>query len=361
MGKKGKKGKGKGKKKGKGKAVGPPVSVLLDNYRYACSILGYDPDKQFVDELEQLVAEGGHLTKIAFGERELNPLGMRCIIEGILGNMLPIGLDQQDSGMSGETYLNVGEIQIWKSNVGNGGLVAISKMLRVVHDKSFRLTVLDLMDNNISERGCVWLGQALAEGANTTLKTLSLDHNHDIGDAGVKALCDGLRTNQTLQVLGLEFCGMGPHGARSIAQAIFSPTCAIQTLRLMGNKIHIHGLVSLGMALKRNSSIQILDIGDNEIGDYPCTDTDRHGLESFIACTAENQALKAINLDLNFIGSSGYDILDDEQRSRMHPALTKSLVYAAGMAPETVEGATAGDGQSKKKKKGKGKKKKKKK
>ena len=219
MGKK--KGKGKkGKKKKKG-AVGPDTAVFLDHYRYACQVLGHPVDKEFENDTMEKLAEGQQLSKIHFGEKDLNPLGMRCVVEGLMGTMLPIGFSKDDEGgMSGESFLNVEEIQIWKSNVGDDGLASIAKMCRTVLDKSFRLTVLDLMDNNIGERGCAWMGQALAEGGNRSLRKLSLDHNPGIGDAGCRALSEGLRSNETLEILGLEFCGVGPSGARSIAQVI---------------------------------------------------------------------------------------------------------------------------------------------
>merc|ERR1712205_268125 len=103
------------------------------------------------------------------------------------------------------------------------------------------------MDNNIGERGCRWLAQGLKNGANTTIKKLSLDYNNKIGNAGCAALCEGLHSNQTLEHLGLEFCNLGPVSARYIAQVIFTPTTKINMLRLMGNKIQRKGFSSLAM------------------------------------------------------------------------------------------------------------------
>jgi hypothetical protein len=113
------------------------------------------------------------------------------------------------------------------------------------------------------------------------------------------------------------------------------------------------------MGLKKNETVQVLDVGDNEIGEYPPTDTDRLALEQVIEMLVDNKTLTALNLDLNFIGSSGYNLLDAECRRRLPNVLTRALVIAAGMAPETVEGASAPSGGGKKPKgKGKGKKKK---
>ena len=358
----GKKAGGKGKKggkKGKKGHVGPDTNLFLDNYRYACHVLGHPSDKSFEQDTILKQAEGIQLSKITFGEHDLNPIGVRCIVEGLLGTMLPIGLGPDDGGMNGQTYLNVDEIQIWKSNVGDDGAASIGKLLKSVQDKSFRLTLLDLLDNNIGERGCAFLGHGLAEGGNTTLKKLSLDHNPGIGDAGCRGLCEGLRTNSSLEALGLEFCGIGPDGARRIAQVIYTPTCKLKTIRLMGNKILRQGFVNLAMGLKKNETVQVLDVGDNEIGEYPPTDTDRLALEQVIEMLVDNKTLTALNLDLNFIGSSGYNLLDAECRRRLPNVLTRALVIAAGMAPETVEGASAPSGGGKKPKgKGKGKKKK---
>lgn len=353
-----KKKKGK-KKKGKQSHVGPDTAAFMENYLFACRILGTPTQPEFEEEVGTMITEGSQLSQIVFGERELNPLGMRCIVEGLLGTMVPIGAEAAERKMNGETYLNVSEIQVWKSNVGDDGAGAIAKLMKTVKDKSFRLTIVDLMHNNIGPRGCAYLGAALAgPDGNTTLKKLSLDHNPKIGDLGAKALCSGLMTNQTLEMLGLEFCGLGPDGARSIAQTVFVQTCKLNTLRLMGNKIGNSGLVSLVMGLKRNTTVQTLDIGDNGIGEHPSTDEDKLALENMVDCLAENTTLTAINLDLNFIGSNGYELLSEEHKERLRPPLTKALVFAAGIAPDAVPEST--ELPKKGKRKGGGKKKKKK-
>jgi hypothetical protein len=354
-------GKKKGKKKGKkGGAVGPDTSVFMENYAFACKLLGEKMEPQFEREVAGIMVSNGQLTKITFGERELNPVGMRALMEAVVGCMVPVRLDPDDVvTMTGHTYLNLSEIQIWKSNVGDDGCAAVGRMLTAVTDKTFRLSVIDLMDNNIGERGCHWLGEGLKANANATVKRLSLDHNEGIGDGGVRALCDGLSTNQTLEHLGLEFCNVGAAGARCLAQVIFTPTTALKVLRLMGNSIGRQGFINLAAGLRRNATLATLDLGDNDIGEFPPTDADRLALERVVDSLAENVTLTALNLDLNFLGSSGYGLLDVEHRERLRPALARALVFAAGMAPESVdikEEKTGGG--AKKKKKGKGKKKK---
>ena len=356
-----KKGKGKKKKK-KGGLVGPNTETFLDNYLYACSIFGEAPQSEFVEEVGSMVLGGTQLTKIEFGERDLNPLGMRCLIEGLMGTLLPVGAGEKREGtaMSGETFLNISEIRIWKSNVGDDGLAAVGKMLKRVEDKSFRLTTIDLMDNNIGPRGCQWLAYGLGPKGNKTVKILSLDHNPKIGDEGGKAICEGLLGNVSIEQLGLEYCGLGVPATRHLAQVIFSKATKLQTVRLMGNRIGRQGFVCLAMGLKRNTTVHILDLGDNEIGEYPPTDADRVALENIVDCLMDNNSLAALNLDLNFIGSSGYKLLDEEHRARMKPVLAKALVFASGMSPESVDIGEPAGGGGKKRGKKKGKKKKKK-
>ena len=59
---------------------------------------------------------------------------------------------------------------------------------------------LDLFDNKLGVPAMLALGKALSAGGNTTVKSLKLDYNPDIGSKGLAALCDGLMTNSTLEV-----------------------------------------------------------------------------------------------------------------------------------------------------------------
>jgi hypothetical protein len=62
-----------------------------------------------------------------------------------------------------------------------------------------QISYLELLDNNISARGALALGNSLGRHNNLSLLTLKLDYNTTLGDEGVANLCRGLRTNSTLK------------------------------------------------------------------------------------------------------------------------------------------------------------------
>jgi hypothetical protein len=62
-----------------------------------------------------------------------------------------------------------------------------------------QISFLELLDNNISARGALALGNSLGRHNNLSLLTLKLDYNTTLGDEGIVNLCRGLRTNATLK------------------------------------------------------------------------------------------------------------------------------------------------------------------
>ena len=66
-----------------------------------------------------------------------------------------------------------------------------------------QISYLELLDNNISARGALALGNSLGRHNNLSLLTLKLDYNTTLGDEGVANLCRGLRTNASLKQVGI--------------------------------------------------------------------------------------------------------------------------------------------------------------
>lgn len=69
---------------------------------------------------------------------------------------------------------------------------------------------LDLLDNNITERGCTLLQEIISIDA--PLQNLKLDHNL-FGTQGLAQLCQGLALNTNLKSLSLNYCGIDSLGA----------------------------------------------------------------------------------------------------------------------------------------------------
>ena len=60
--------------------------------------------------------------------------------------------------------------------------------------------------------------------SNTSVTTVDLSGNKEIGDEGAKALAEALKVNATVERLFLDRCGIGDDGAAAIAEALRSNT-----------------------------------------------------------------------------------------------------------------------------------------
>ena len=139
--------------------------------------------------------------------------------------------------------------------VGYEGAKALAQMLggNGVESCGIVNTTLEyvvLSDYNIGPVGAQHLAQALR--VNTSVKTLDLSHNL-LGDEGAKALAEILggngaessgTANTTLKHINLSFCSIGPVGAQHLAQALRVNT-SVKTLKLSGNHLGDEGAKAL--------------------------------------------------------------------------------------------------------------------
>jgi len=348
-----KKGK-KGKKKKAKKVIGPPTYMLRDNYKKACNGLGEKPDQNLLSELEEFMSTGLPYLQLCIGDNpELGPAGVRCIMEALCGALFR---------MEGGPYLQLTNLQLWNCGVLDAGATAVANMMKEITVKDFQLGMLDLSQNDIGVRGMAVIGSALAVGGNTSLRCLKLDFNapHDDDKTmceGVGKLCEGLRTNTTLKKLCMEYCNIGPLGGRYFAQLLSFSGSALEQLCLQGNSIRAAGLKVIGTVLKRNQKLQVLDVADNDIGEFPVTDADISALQTLAVSLAGNKILHTLNMDMN-------NITDECFRS-INPLLKKNTALTHLLVdpklPKVIFSAIMRNGAAKKGKKRKGRKKKKKK
>ena len=76
--------------------------------------------------------------------------------------------------------------------------------------------------------------------SNTSVTTVYLGGNEEIGDEGAKALAEALKVNATVERLYLDGCGIGDDGAAAFAEALRSNT-ALTELHLWDNGIGEQG------------------------------------------------------------------------------------------------------------------------
>ncbi|CAM9456603.1 unnamed protein product [Ectocarpus sp. 12 AP-2014] len=99
------------------------------------------------------------------------------------------------------------------------------------------------------------------------IRRLLLTGNDRLGDAGAKALASALKKDSSLQVLDLTRCKIGDDGARCLANALRSNSC-LRELRLGYNDISADGAVALASLLHAGSSaLECLELQGNHVGD----------------------------------------------------------------------------------------------
>ena len=337
MGKKG----GDKKKAAKGPAVEPLTpEEFVANYKKACKLFGAPFCDSIVGQLEN--EENADKTKMVVDE-ELGPAGVRALCAALLGKHPDF---KPQTSFEHYTSLHFG-----RSNCGPDGCVSIAELLRLGGEAQ-TIQCIRIMDSSIGARGCKALGSALSFGCNVTLKTLYLQYDSSIGDAGCDALCRGLRTNSSLKRLVIEFCDVGPKGAKGIAQVMGYGRTEIEKISLRGNKIGGEGLVHIAKALHTNTKLTSLSLQDNCISKDHLEELEilRSGLDA-------NETLEQFYFSDNPIGTEGCSVLSPALAKDANKNLKLVQIYTKQPSGLFNELNRAGGG-GKKGKKGKKKKKK---
>ena len=176
--------------------------------------MGGDEEKfdQFM-KTNQLVIDDEH--------GALGPHGTRALCTAIMGSA---------EGMSGAPCKLVKSVRIWRSDVNDDGAACLAELLRL-GGAEVAISYLELLDNNVGFRGAKALGTSLSHGQNRSLLTLKLDYNATLGTDGCKALCQGLRTNETLKQLHLPYCAIDGAGGEPLGEMLSYPIAAPKSPR----------------------------------------------------------------------------------------------------------------------------------
>ncbi|XP_078381248.1 NACHT, LRR and PYD domains-containing protein 3-like [Oculina patagonica] len=123
-----------------------------------------------------------------------------------------------------------------------------------------------------------------------------------ITGTGAVVLAKALKGNSSLTVLNLSGNNIGDHGATGLAGAL-RKNASLRELNLFGNNIGDVGATGLAGALDENSSLTWLDLSANKIGD--------DGTTGLARALQENTSLTVLVLSHNKIGDDGaYSLAD---------------------------------------------------
>ncbi len=239
-------------------------------------------------------------------------------------------------------------------NVTNNEIssTGISKLCEVLDSEHFvELTSLDLRYNPICDEGAIVLFNTLIEGPRkltvlilsgcsltgrcvpTLVTTLQDEHcklvelsllNNNIGDEGVRLLCDDALTKKHCKLtdLHLQDCSLTRQSISRLCKALQDQRCKLNVLCLGGNDIGDEGACVLfeNALTNENCKLTVLHLGDCGLTDK-CIPTLCKTLQD------ERCGLKLFFLPLNRFTDNGKKMLDDVGKSDVGKARGLKIIY----------------------------------
>ena len=130
--------------------------------------------------------------------------------------------------------------------------------------RSESLSSLNLRCSDIGDAGATALAEVLR--TNTTLNSLGLCYNPGIGNPSVMSLCEALKVNTTLSSLDLSGTGISDAGVLSLVEVLKTNTSSLTSLLLSDIKISHQSFKSIAEVLRVNSTLKDLKFEGNKVG-----------------------------------------------------------------------------------------------
>ena len=130
--------------------------------------------------------------------------------------------------------------------------------------RSESLSSLHLNCSDIGDAGATALAEVLR--TNTTLNSLGLSDNPGIGNPSVMSLCEALKVNTTLSSLDLSGTGISDAGVLSLVEVLKTNTSSLTSLLLSDIKISHQSIKSIAEVLRVNSTLKDLKFEGNKVG-----------------------------------------------------------------------------------------------
>ena len=215
---------------------------------------------------------------------------------------------------------NLTTLDLFSRTVGDEELIALSKR------PNSPLKALYIGGKLITDRGASEFAQHCLANEECNLTQLYIQDSR-IGDEGVAAIAEALKTNRSLRVLSLTFSGITARGANALRNMI-QENDTLQRLNLSGNNIGDEGLAALLKGLQNSTTLTALNLVGTGI-----TDAEIDGVG--------DTCLKDLNLSGNCVSDQGAlklasSLLEDCSLERLCLADNKLLTAKGGQALAAV-------------------------
>ena len=204
-------------------------------------------------------------------------------------------------------------------------------------DRCDKLVELEISNNAIGDAGLQSLGTTLV--GNSTLQKVVLTNNAVTSKGVARFAQTCLRSNTTLQNLGLRSNGVGGTGLRELCNALvevaadrpLSRTKSLHTLDLRGCELTESDGEALKDLLSSNAYVEDLTVGGNMLGD--------EGLRLIAEGLQRNATLKALKIAANDITDAGVQFL--VRALEVNSMLEVLLLHANGSLTDASADALA--------------------
>jgi len=184
------------------------------------------------------------------------------------------------------------------------GKVDLEKLQTLAYslERNTIITKLNFSKNHICEKGLTYFARIIAKNSTITSLDLSLNNNGFISSkkSGLDDLGLSLKSNNSLSILNLSYNSLGKLGTKKIVKGL-KGNSSIKELNLSTNIIGDKGAKYIKNLLSQNKTLTKLDISGNAF-----TDT---GISKIAEGLAKNKTLNTLDLSLNHITDQGVETI----------------------------------------------------
>ena len=232
-------------------------------------------------------------SKLAGGELDAEQVGLVADLVAVNPNVQSVDLSTNSFGADGSVALghlvrscsSLRRLASGQNNLRSG----VAELAAAVAE-SPTLWRLDVPANAVSAATCVAVAAALA--ANGALRELDISWN-PFGPVGGTAIAELLAASRALEGLNLAGCGISRGGTVAVAEVLGAAVeTPLRHLDLSENFVGREGAEALAAMLRRNSSLQSLELGANG-------PLDREAVEALAGAIEANDSLLSLGLQNN--------------------------------------------------------------